>query len=242
MSMKILSVANTKIVKGEKLGYKTYGIHLAPYKLSGKNVCPNASAGCASACLNGSGFGRYAMVQNARVKKTNLFFHARKKFLDKMVKEITSAIKSAKKKELIPCFRLNLTSDISWESIKVDGEKNIMELFPEVNFYDYSKNSGRMTRYLEGNMPANYHLTFSRSESNQDICKSILKSGGNVAVVFRNKLPKTWHGFKVIDGTETDVRFLDKKKRVVGLIELGPAKKDKTGFVVTHHLKNAKSH
>ena len=79
--------------------------------------------------------------------------------------------------------------------------------------------------------PSNYHLTFSRSEHNDSLCDMVLQMGGNVAVVFRNQLPKTWKGFEVVNGDENDLRFLDKKGVVVGLIEKGLAKKDKTGFV-----------
>ena len=38
-------------------------------------------------------------------------------------------------------------------------------------------------------------------------------------------------GFDVINGDESDLRFLDKQGVVVGLIEKGLAKKDETGFV-----------
>lgn len=239
--MKLLTVANTKIVKGEELGYKTYGIHFAPHKLSGKNVCAGASFGCVAACLNEAGHGKRFNVKQSRIKKTNYFFHARKKFLEQLVKEITSAIKSAKKKNLIPCFRLNLTSDVAWETILVKDGKNIMQLFPDVQFYDYTKNIARMMRFSlkDTSFPKNYHLTFSRSEVNEDACKIVLGNGGNVAVVFRSRLPKTWNGKKVIDATKHDVRFLDPKTCIAGLIDLGPAKKDASGFVVTRHLKKS---
>ena len=74
-------------------------------------------------------------------------------------------------------------------------------------------------------------MTFSCSESNEKIAKLVLEMGGNVAVVFRNQLPKTWNGVKVVNGDESDLRFLDKKGVVVGLIEKGLAKQDETGFV-----------
>ena len=83
----------------------------------------------------------------------------------------------------------------------------------------------------EKNFPSNYHLTFSRSEHNDKLCEMVLEMGGNVAVVFRNQLPQTWKGYEVVNGDETDLRFLDKKGVVVGLIEKGMAKKDETGFV-----------
>ena len=89
-----------------------------------------------------------------------------------------------------------------------------------------------MSSFLSGELPSNYHLTFSRSESNQKIVDSILASGGNVAVVFRGSLPEHWQGKQVIDGDKNDLRFLDKKNVVVGLVEKGKAKKDSSGFVI----------
>lgn len=227
----LLTTSNVKIRKGEKFGYRTFGIHFAPAKLSGKNVCPNASKGCAAACLNVSGQGYYQRVQDARVKKTKYFFEDRAKFLNELVENITTMARRSRKNNMIPCFRLNLTSDIAWESIKING-KTLMEMFPDVTFYDYTKSAQRMMRFLNKDFPKNYHLTFSRSESNQAHCDIIAAMGGNVAVVFRGKLPKTYMKRKVISGDESDLRFLDKKGVIVGLVEKGVAKKDKSGFVV----------
>lgn len=228
----LLTKSNTKLLKGETQGYRSFGVHLAPYKISGKNMCPNASKGCAAACLNVSGQGYYARVQEARLKKTRYFIERREEFLQELKKDIETSIRRAKKNNMIPCFRLNLTSDIPWENVKVEDGKSFMEIFPEVQFYDYSKGFDRMKRFLLGEFPSNYHLTFSRSESNRKECDDIRKLKGNIAVVFRKKLPKTYMGKRVIDGTKTDLRFLDKKNVVVGLIDIGLAKKDKTGFVV----------
>ena len=90
-----------------------------------------------------------------------------------------------------------------------------------------------MAQYLgkHKEFPSNYHLTFSRSETNDKLCEMVLEMKGNVAVVFRNQLPETWKGYEVINGDENDLRFLDKQGVVVGLIEKGMAKKDETGFV-----------
>jgi hypothetical protein len=231
--MKLLTTANAKIRKGEKLGYQTFGIHLAPASLSGFNVCKDASAGCAASCLNTAGMGVFSTVQNARIEKTRLFFKDKALFLSRLFKEINAAIKSAKKKELTAAFRLNLTSDLPWEKIKLHGV-SILELFPEVTFYDYTKSPERMTAFLAGEMPKNYHLTFSRSETNGAIAESILKSGGNVAMVFRKSLPSKWLGAEVVNGDETDLRFLDGAGKIVGLVEKGKAKKDESGFVIEH--------
>lgn len=228
--MKLLGIANTKTMKGEKLGYRTYIMHLAPSTLSGYQVCPMASPGCASACLNLSGMGVFSTVQKARIAKTKRFFEDRAGFMTQLVKEVQSAIRSSRKAGLTPVFRLNGTSDIRWETVAVflDGfwYTNIMEAFPTVQFYDYTKIPNRR------DIPANYHLTFSRSEVNEMEALQVLSAGVmNVAVVF-DTLPKKWAGVKVVDGTETDLRFLDDRAVVVGLKANGKAKKDATGFTV----------
>jgi hypothetical protein len=229
--MKLLTTANTKIRKGEKLGFQTFGIHLAPANLSGFNVCKDASVGCTASCLNTAGMGVFSNVQIARIEKTRLFFKDKALFLSQLFREITAAIKSANKKELTAAFRLNLTSDLPWEKIKLHGV-SILELFPEATFYDYTKSPERMTAFLAGEMPKNYHLTFSRSETNGAIAESILKSGGNVAMVFRKSLPVQYLGVDVINGDETDLRFLDGAGKIIGLVEKGKAKKDDSGFVI----------
>ena len=79
--MKLLTLSNTKILKGMDQGYITYGLHFAPSTLSGRNVCPNASKGCAEACLNTAGRGIMKMVQDARINKTNKFFKNKFEFV-----------------------------------------------------------------------------------------------------------------------------------------------------------------
>jgi hypothetical protein len=231
--MKLLTTANTKIRKGEKHGYKTFGIHLAPASLSGFNVCKDASPGCAAACLNTAGMGVYSNVQRARIEKTKLFFKDKASFMAQLIKEISSAIKSAQKNGMVATFRLNLTSDLPWEKIKLNG-RNIFDMFPQCWFYDYTKSPERMTAFLAGEMPKNYHLTFSRSETNGAIAESILKSGGNVAMVFRKSLPSQYLGVQVVNGDDTDLRFLDGSGNIIGLVEKGKAKKDESGFVIEH--------
>lgn len=220
--MKLLGISNTKTKKGEAMGYRTYIMHLAPSTLSGYQVCPMASAGCRDACLNLSGMGRFSNVQAARIAKTRYFFEDRAAFMAKLVKEIRAAVKSSEKAGLTPVFRLNGTSDVRWESIPVGSYANVMEAFPHVQFYDYTKIPNRR------NIPRNYHLTFSRSEENDVL---VQRTPYNVAVVF-DTLPHTYMGRRVIDGTETDLRFLDPENVVVGLVANGKAVKDTTGFTV----------
>jgi hypothetical protein len=222
--MALLSTANTKTMKGEKYGYKTYILHLAPSLISGFQTCPKASAGCAAACLNKAGMGAYSTTQQARINRTKLFFQDRPNFMAQLAKEIKSAKKSAIKNGLKLLVRLNGTSDIAWEKIRVGDFRNLFEMFPDVQFYDYTAIAGRT-------VPQNYHLTFSRKESNDRDVSAAIRNGLNVAVVF-DKLPETYLGLPVVSGDDTDIRINDPRGVVVGLKAKGPARKDKSGFVV----------
>jgi hypothetical protein len=219
--MNLLSDSNTKIKKGEKFGWKTFGLSLAPHTISGKNLCPHASEGCALACLNTAGMGIFSNVQKARLEKTKYLLENRAEFLAQLKKEIANKKKRIEKLAV----RLNVLSDLPWHNL-ID-----MAQTPDVHYYDYSPNISRMIQYLNGELPANYHLTFSRKENNQAKCELVLSMGGNVAVVF-DKLPTTYMGKPVVDGDETDLRFLDPKGVIVGLKAKGKGKKDESGFVV----------
>ena len=227
--MKLLNTGNAKTRKGEKLGWITYGMHLAPAHASGFNACPWASAGCTEACLNTAGRGAMSSVQKARIAKTRLFFTDRGAFMDQLLDEIGKATRRADKLGMRACFRLNLTSDIPWEARvnQIDG-KSVFQHFPDFQFYDYTKGLKRAVN----NRIENYDLTFSRAENNGDAVKIAIQAGLNVAAVFRAALPERWKDREVVDGDETDLRFLDKRGVVVGLVEKGLAKKDSTGFVI----------
>lgn len=47
----------------------------------------------------------------------------------------------------------------------------------------------------------------------------------NVAVVFKDKLPSKWMSRRVIDGDKHDLRFLDPKGVIVGLVAKGLGRK-----------------
>ncbi len=232
--MKLLTLGNTKTIKGQKMGYMTFILHLAPSDLSGYNTCPMASEGCRSACLNTAGRGGMFKkgettnaIQKARIRKTKMFFENRNEFMIQLLDDIRAGIRKAEREGFIPVFRLNGTSDIRWENVEVNGFPNIMSIFPNIQFYDYTKLSNRR------NLPANYHLTFSRSESNEQDIPFLLPNHllYNVAVVF-DVLPETYKGIPVVNGDDTDLRFLDPKGVIVGLKAKGKAKKDNSGFTV----------
>ena len=231
---KLLGVStNYKTIKSEKLGVLTGIIYMSPYKLSGKNVCPGASAGCAAACLNTAGRGAMNVVQTARLKKTNRFFQDRQQFLWDLVNEISALRRKAKAKGMKAAVRLNGTSDLPYERYKIrDTGKNIMQLFPDVQFYDYTKLENRI---VGQQLPANYHLTFSRAEDNDHKLEAVLEHT-SAAVVFSGELPETWRGYPVIDGDEHDARFTDAGAGVIiGLTAKGKARHDASGFVVTEY-------
>ena len=230
--MKLLSTGNPKVLKGMKYGYNSYILHLAPADLSGYQTCPKATIGCKTACLNTAGRGGMYkrgettnVIQQARIRKTVKFFEDRDGFMADVVSDINLAIKQSKKLGLIPVIRLNGTSDIAWEKIRVGSHRNIMEAFPDIQFYDYTKIANRK-------VPYNYHLTFSAADGNDaDVLKAI-KNGYNIAVVFESKtLPTEYLNIPVINGDESDLRFLDAPNSIVGLYAKGKAKKDTTGFV-----------
>ena len=212
----LLSTNNAKTVKGEKLGYMTYILYMSPFTDNSKgiNVCSHASKGCAAACLVGSGFGgMYTNVMVGRRNKTEYFLSSRLEFLNQLATEITKIVAKNKDKAIVT-IRLNGTSDLPFEKFKVfeNNTKNIFEVFPDVQFYDYTKNYLRFDKVL----PNNYHLTFSRSEINHAKSLELLGRGFNVAMVF-DAVPTTFEGFEVINGDADDLRFLDKKNVIVGL-------------------------
>ncbi len=233
--MKLLTVGNPKLLKGEKKGYLSFVLHLAPADLSGKEVCPKRTAGCTAACLNTAGRGGIFKkgettnkIQEARIRRTKYFFEDRQGFMVDLAQDILRGIKHAEKLGLTPVFRLNGPSDLAWEKYTIGDSTgaNIFETFPHVQFYDYTKVRGRKVSKYK-----NYHLTFSKADGNDMDVRLALSEGMNVAVVFK-VVPETYLGRKVINGDETDLRFLDDKNVIVGLKAKGKAKKDATGFVV----------
>ena len=216
--------SQTKMAKGEKFGYKTAILHLAPYNMSGKNVCPKAvtgPGGCVDPCLNTSGRGQMGSVQRARINKTQHYFTNKNGFLWELSKEIEQLKKRAKNQGFKFAVRLNGTSDVAWHRMKVDGGSTLMEIHPDVQFYDYTK----VLNYLDHDLK-NYHVTFSDSGANDGDIKQAMKQGANIAVVFKDKLPKKWLNRKVINGDKHDLRFKDPAGVIVGLVAKGLGRKD----------------
>ena len=221
---------NPKTDKNLKQEYNKYWIlrlNLAPYKISGYNVCPSASVGCAESCLHTAGNPVFQKQKDkGRINRARYYFQSRVEFLNQLTKEIKNFEIWCIKNNLIPVVRLNTTSDIPWEI------HNIFELFPNIQFYDYTKIYKRAVKFVKGEYPKNYHLTYSLNEDNKDLAFNILKMGGNISAVFRKDLPNTYKGYKVVNGDEHDLRFLDLQNSIVGLKAKGKAKTDYSGFVL----------
>ena len=222
----LLTVDNAKTIKGESLGYRTMILYLSPADMGGKNLCPNASEGCKTACLNTAGRGAFDSVQAGRAMRTAKFHADRARFIARLDFEIARGIRSARRAGLKVSVRLNGTSDINWYGIAPE----LFEKYADaVTFYDYTKNAPLAAR-------APYHLTFSRAEHNHASARAVIASGGNVAVAFAVKrgapLPSHYLGAPVIDGDLHDLRFLDPRGVVVGLRAKGKARADVSGFVV----------
>ena len=226
---KLLSTANPKIQKGTKLGYLSFILHLAPADLSGRETCPKRTPGCTAACLNTAGRGGMFKrgestntIQRARIRKTNEFFNNREQFMFDLYHDIVKAKKFAERQGLIPVFRLNGTSDLSWEKYEVGTTgMNLFQLFPTVQFYDYTKVLGRKVAQYP-----NYHLTFSKADGNDADVAEALMQGMSVVAVY-DAIPEG-----VPSADETDLRFLDPKGIMLGLKAKGRAKKDYSGFVI----------
>ena len=233
---------NAKTIKGDGSEYLTAILYMTPYKImvDGKlfNSCSMAAiASCIDACLYTAGRGKFSNVQTARQRKAQWFYKDRQGFLAQLIIDIDKFRNYCRKRGIHPCVRLNGTTDIRWELQKYMGEKNVFEIFPDVQFYDYTKSANRKVKDIP-----NYHLTWSYSNANPEYAKLLdkaMEQGMNAAVVFRSNfikvVPKCWHkwkGYPVIDGDSDDLRFLDPKGgHIVALYAKGDAKKDRSGFV-----------
>ena len=230
MNFKLLSSlnSNSKLEKSNKVQDKYLNVNMYMHPSSTK-ICPYQDiAKCKEPCLNTAGLGGvYKSIQDARKRKTDLFLNDKDTFMEYIIEDITKFVNYCDKKGKLPAVRLNGTSDIQWETIKVNG-KTIFELFPTVQFYDYTKIPTRKTKHIP-----NYHLTWSYSEANQKYADRFSDVEHNKAVVFNTKtLPSFFKGLKVIDGDTHDMRFLDEDNVVVGLRAKGKAKTDTSGFVI----------
>ena len=227
----------------------TYGIYLASADLSGFNVCPNSEY-CKDNCLNGSGHNRVNRlskkdtIDRSRTIKTRLLFANKEVFMRIMIHEIEKERKKAENNGTFFSIRLNCTSDINPIAFTLNG-KNILEIFPDIQFYDYTK---VLNRIALAKKYSNYDITWSidGSEKNREIGLELLKNGGRVAVVYgENDMPKTWYGYECCNGDETDYRPSDiapvcalKFKKTANNYVNGKFTLPNIAFIVTRENKN----
>jgi hypothetical protein len=237
---KLLAIdTNAKTVKGQKYGFMTGILYLAPSTISGHNTCPMAKiAQCEAACLYSAGRGAFSSVQESRINKAKLFHSHRAEFMSRLVKDIERLIRKAEREGMTPLVRLNGTSDIRWENIRFDHtfahgkvrSVTIFEIFPEIQFYDYTKLANRK------DVPGNYDLTFSYSgvKAYQKYVNQAIASGLRIAAVFQSRkdIPAEFLGMECVDGDDSDIRHLDPQGVIVALYAKGNARNDTTGFVV----------
>jgi hypothetical protein len=237
--------SNTKTLKSDLFSdeYITYSLSLAPAKSSGFNLCPSASKHCIESCIFTSGLAGVfpRTIQPARIAKARMLRMNKDVFIDRLMTELLSAQRLASRKGRKLAVRLNVFSDVMWER----EFPSIFTTFPNIQFYEYTKIYNRMVRFTLGQLPPNYHLTFSWSGKNKEQCEDILSRWANVAVPFHVKrskpLPSTFLGRPVLDGDLTDLRFLDtidivdKSQHgcIIGLRAKGKGRKDASGFVVS---------
>jgi hypothetical protein len=230
--MKLLSIdANSKLAKTNKVVGQDYlyaGLSMMPDPI----ICPGSKAAkCMDGCLKTAGRAAvFPAIALARQAKTDWFHRDSNGFIFALVKDLKALVRKTTKLGKKARVRLNVLSDIAWE------QYGIPQMFPEIEFYDYTKRADRI-----GKTPSNYRLTFSYSGVST-YAKQVGKAqdaGANMAVVFHVKkgqaLPKVWQGKTVIDGDEHDARFDDPANVIVGLRAKGQAIQDKAGFVVSVH-------
>ena len=230
---------SAKLEYSYEAGWETYGIYLAPYTMARDekhphiNLCPKSDS-CRDFCLNGSGHNKVEMLRNkdftgltkidkARIRRTHLFYDNRKLFMKILIGEMKRHMNHALKNGLNFAVRLNCTSDLSPELFKDETGMNILQMFPHIQFYDYTKVVSRLKLQEKY---ANYDLVYSYdgTPESEKVAKEYLAKGGKVAIVFdiadengKQTLPETYWGTKVIDANHSDTRFLDEPGTIMGL-------------------------
>ena len=244
---KLLSFNNMKLQKNLKRGVLTAGLHLAPHKSSGFQVCANASPACIDLCIGKKcgGF-RFAKVKEAQIRRTVMFFEERDAFLRQLSLELSMLEYEAQLREMEAAARLNVVSDILWER-HLD-----MEAFPRLKFYDYTKHSLK----ARAKRSKNYHLVFSISEKpgSWTEARRWLDAGLNAtmvvgaigcnldtsarAVVEMLVARGSVLGYPCISGDDDDLRYYEGGGKLVLLYPKGAeARQDTSGFVKRFNLE-----
>lgn len=196
------------------------------------NLCKKATNGCSISCiyhqgiLKNSDFSKHKIKQ-ARIKRTLRFLTQREDFFAQIIKEIKALVRKCTRKNAIAAIQLNGTSDILWEKEKFTYEekeyKNLMELFPEISFFDYTKYDILKSRKK---LPKNYYLTYSRAGKHKGVLvdpweslQVILDNKIDIAVIFSKEMKnhvlenRSYNDYKIIDGDLYNCRTYDRIQR-----------------------------
>lgn len=211
--------ANAKLLKSE--GWYNAGISLAQAELSGHNMCPASTEQCRVSCLGGTGRAEFTPpIVDIRISRTKLYASDFDTFWSILLPELHKVDRAAKRLGIPVAFRPNILSDQAWH-IKCP---QMFEEFPHWQFYGYTKVKAYVSAWCHGDLPDNYHLTYSWSErASLDYASRVLDCGMNVAVAFYDKdslrptIPAKWNGWDVINGDVSDLRFNDPAGVIVGL-------------------------
>ena len=200
--------SNTKLQKGDRvnLGFEATPATLATLEF---NSC-EAATSCRLTCLVfatmtalfESKSGKLCSTLKKRIRRLFLLLNATEFCIRKINLEIESAALAGP-----VAVRLNVFTDIEWTRYGINFDAS------GVTFYDYTKVKSRAGR-------ADYPIDITYSASERDRVEDLLEvlRHSRVAMVFPgNTLPDEWNGFPVIDGDETDNRYLDPKGVIVGL-------------------------
>ena len=197
--------SSQKVEKGKKENFQTLILYLSAGKNAGADICSYASTGCRLACLVGSGHsliekraGKH-VIDVSRIVKTWLTVYRKDIASDVLKHEIRLASARAERKGHKFAARLNGTSDLDFYEI--------YESFPQIQFYDYTKNPDRAP------LP-NYHLTFSYSQANKArITHYKQAQARGQAIAFPVRSDEFEQACELVDCFSmdtTDLRFLDK--------------------------------
>ncbi|AXX91166.1 hypothetical protein CPU12_13060 [Malaciobacter molluscorum LMG 25693] len=223
-----------------------YGIDYDNTKinLSKVNLCKKSTNGCVTACIYHNGLFQNShfsknKIKQARIKRTFKFLLQKDEFFEKLIKEIKALKRKAIKQNLKLLIQLNKTSDILWEKesfeYKEKTYKNIMEFFPDIDFFDYTKYNILKNRK---NLPSNYTLIYSRAGLNKgklidswEDLKNYLNKRISIAVVCSYDIKKillntdTYEDYNIYDATDFETGKISIKDKIEGVILLHEAKK-----------------
>ena len=181
-------------------------------------------------CLFDSGLSAvYRAINDVRRARARYFLENRAAYWRQLDLELRRFLALCDRRQLRPTVRPNGTSDVVWE--RVGAHLFDCKTFRRIRWYDYTKIQKRLLPSWR--LPQRYTLTLSRGQTDSavDAVWSV-NPRARVSVVFGNGLPSHWCDRRVVDGDAHDLTFLHRPGSVIGLKAKGPAKRDRSGFVV----------